>query len=194
MSRLRRVVGLEEPQETRFFLLITAWAFVLGIVYWVVSQEPAGTGLLAGLALAGAAMSAWLVRGARSGRVRRHADERPLVPESEADVPGAGTAGIDRPFHDEEGRLPEPSLAPFALGLGIALIATGPVFGLAPVMVGVIALLWGAWQWLAAARAEHEELGAPVAEVDALEASAAAERPSSSIVPDAPHTKTERRP
>jgi hypothetical protein len=63
----------------------------------------------------------------------------------------------DRPFSDESGRIPDETLAPFAVGLGVAVAATGLVFGVAPVVVGLLPLSWGAWTWLTAA---GEELAA----------------------------------
>jgi hypothetical protein len=156
----RRLPGLDQPQETRFFMIIAGWALALGIIYWLVSRELAGTALLAGLALATGAMAAWLIRGRRATPMEGRGDRRPVVPEGGTDAAGAGTAGVDRPFQDDEGRLPDPTLGPFALGLGIALAATGPVFGLAPVVVGAVSLIWGAWTWLAAARDEHDALRA----------------------------------
>jgi hypothetical protein len=136
-----RLPFADQPQETRFFLLIAGWAGALGVVYWFVSYEVAGTVLLAGLALATGALSVWLMR---SGRLRRQREE--------AGAPESG----DRPFLDEEGRLPAPTLAPFAVGLGVALAALGPVFGLAPVAVGAVSLLWGAGTWLRAGREEFD--------------------------------------
>ena len=106
---MSRLPFADQPQETRFFLLIAGWAGALGVIYWFVSYEVAGTVLL---------------------------------------------AGVDRPFLDEEGRLPAPTLAPFAVGLGVALAALGPVFGIAPVAVGAVSFLWGAGTWFAAAREE----------------------------------------
>jgi hypothetical protein len=136
---MSRLPFADQPQETRFFLLIFGWAGVLGVIYWIVSGEVAGTALLAGLALATGVLSVWLLR-----------TQRPVTSDG-------GTAGVDRPFLDEEGRLPAPTLAPFAVGLGVALAALGPVFGLAPVAVGAVSLLWGAGTWLGSAR---EEFGA----------------------------------
>ena len=135
---MSRLPFADQPQETRFFLLIAGWAGALGVIYWFVSYEVAGTVLLAGLALATGALSVWLIR---SQRVRPQGD--------------SGSAA-DRPFLDEEGRLPAPTLAPFAVGLGVALAALGPVFGLAPVAVGAVALLWGAGTWFGAAREEFD--------------------------------------
>jgi hypothetical protein len=164
MSRLLRAVWSGHPQETRFFLIIAAWAAALGLIYWVGTAEAAGTLLLAGLALASGAMTAWLV----AGRPRRRPpspaeDGSSKPPETDEPRPGApdtsggGTAGVDRPFLDEEGRIPDATVAPFAVGLGLALMALGPVFGLAPVTLGVVALAWGAASWFGAAR---DELGA----------------------------------
>jgi hypothetical protein len=131
----------DQPQETRFFLLIFGWAGALGVIYWFVSYEVAGTVLLAGLALASGLISVWLIR------ARRQTLQRP----AESVPPDAAT---DRPFLDESGRLPDPTLAPFAVGLGVALMVLGPVFGVAPVAVGAVSLLWGAALWLRAARDE----------------------------------------
>lgn len=155
----------DQPQETRFFLLIAGWAGALGIIYWFVSSEVAGTALLAGLALASGTVSAWLIRERRKATRRRPDD--PATPDlsvDRTDASGGGTAGVDRPFLDESGRLPDPTLAPFAVGLGIALVVLGPVFGVAPVAVGAVSFVWGASLWLRAARDEldaedvgHEE-------------------------------------
>jgi hypothetical protein len=131
----------DQPPETRFFLLIAGWAGVLGVIYWGVSGEVAGTALLAGLALATGAMSFWLIRGRRRGR-------------EAGDAVRGVEPGVDRPFLDEDARLPDASLAPFAVGLGIALAVLGPVFGIAPVAVGAVAFLWGAASWFGAARDE----------------------------------------
>ena len=138
---MSRLPFADEPQETRFFLVIAGWAGALGVVYWFLSYEVAGTVLLAGLALATGALSVWLMRS------QRHRQRR-----AEAAAPEAG----DRPFLDEEGRLPAPTLAPFAVGLGVALAALGPVFGVAPVAVGAVSFLWGTGTWLRAGREEFD--------------------------------------
>ncbi len=153
-----RLLWSDQPQETRFFVLISGWALLLGIIYWFVSADLAGTALLAGLALANGAMATWLIRGRRHSRLAGRHDERPDFATSGVGVPGAGTGGVDRPFHDEEGRIPAPTLAPFAVGVGVSVALTGTVFGIAPVAVGIVPFLWGAWTWFAAARAEHDAL------------------------------------
>ncbi len=175
--RLPKLPFTEEPQETRFFLIISGWALLLWVIYWFVSFEAAGTVLLAGLAIAAGAMAVWLIRGRPRVPARaRGADdgatsrvESAEVAADEADTSGGGAEGIDRPFHDETGRIPEGSLAPFSFGLGVALIALGPVFGLAPVAVGIVALLWGASGWFSDARSEHEAMRLEEREPDADE-------------------------
>ena len=145
----------DQPQETRFFLLIFGWAGALGVIYWFVSREVAGTILLAGLALASGLISVWLIRARRQSKRRAKSETGvPDLAPDRTDTSGGGTGGVDRPFLDESGRLPDPTLAPFAVGLGIALAVLGPVFGVAPVAVGAVSFLWGASMWLSAARDE----------------------------------------
>jgi hypothetical protein len=152
---MSRLPFADQPQETRFFLLITGWAGALGVIYWFVSYEVAGTVLLAGLALATGVLSVWLIRSQRFRGRRAEAGPPDLAPDR-PDTSGGGTGGVDRPFLDEEGRLPAPTLAPFAVGLGVALATLGPVFGLAPVAVGAVSFLWGAGTWFGAAREEFD--------------------------------------
>jgi hypothetical protein len=168
---LRRLLGLDEPQETRFFLFIAAWAIGAGIVYWFVSYEIAGTALLLGVGVACGLVVVRLVFVRRAADVRRRAraeaDEAAseglaATEQGDRDDPratpregqGGGTGGVDRPFVDEPDLLPDPTLAPFAVGLGVALCALGGIFGPAPVLVGLLPLGWGAWLWLTAARGE----------------------------------------
>jgi len=158
MRRLRGLLGFDEPQETKFFLVIAGWGIFVAIVYWFVAYEPAGTVLLGGLGLASAVVAARLVIAARASGVHQEAAERRAsqeVQDAEADLSSAGTGGVDTPFA-AMGRIPDPSLAPLAVGLGVALIALGPVFGIAPVALGVVPFVWGAVLWLGAARDEFD--------------------------------------
>ena len=164
MSILRRLPAADEAQETKVFLFMAAFGLVVAAIYWFVSYELAGTVLLAGFGLATGVIGARLVADPASAHVRRRSRaRRHSAPENlgdpgdltEAHVESRGE--IDRPFVDETGRIPDATLAPFAVGLGLALAATGLVFGLAPVIVGVLPLAWGAWRWLTAA---GDEFGA----------------------------------
>ena len=158
MTLLRRAIAADEAQETRVFLLMAAFGVLVAAIYWFVSYEPAGTVLLGGFGVATGVIGARLAADPTSKRLRKRgaAGRGPVgAPTSpEVDASGAGTGGVERPFLDESGRLPDTTIAPFAVGLGVALAATGLVFGLAPVVVGLLPLGWGAWTWLTAARDE----------------------------------------
>jgi hypothetical protein len=156
---MRRILALS--QETKVFLLMGAFGLAVATIYWFVSYETVGTVLLAGFGLATAVIALLL---GRSDPTRRRAadtasrrEEPPATELGQADTTVSGTEGVDRPFSDEAGRLPNPTIAPFAVGAGVALAATGLVFGLAPVIVGALPLGWGAWAWLSSA---GDELGA----------------------------------
>jgi Cytochrome c oxidase subunit IV len=163
---VRRLLAGDQAQETRVFVLMAAFGVAVGAVYWFVSYEPAGTAMLVAFGLATGVIGFRLARDPASRAIRRRLDDagprrEDQVPDDAADVAGGGTAGIDRPFSDETGRLPDATIAPFAVGLGAAVAATGLVFGPAPVIVGLLPFVWGAWAWLGAAgeelrAADHE--------------------------------------
>jgi hypothetical protein len=126
VSLLRRL--LHDPEETRFFLFLSAFALVIGAIYWFVSYEPAGSVLLLAFGAATGVMGLVLHR--------------------------TGRRGVDRPFLDETGRLPSETPAPLAVGAGLSLMALAFIFGPAPLVVGLLPFAWGAWTWLSRARAE----------------------------------------
>jgi hypothetical protein len=167
---LRRLLGLDEPQETRVFLFVAAFGIVIGVIYWFVSYEVAGTVLLLLFGVANGALALALVRAPGARLVRRRATRHEGAPDIDPDRRdiggGSGTGDVDRPFLDELGRLPGDSFAPFAVGLGAATAVTGVIFGPAPVVVGLLPFLWGAVAWL---RGAADELDATEAD-DASEA------------------------
>ena len=137
MNRLLALLGVRSPTEARFFQVIAALAAVVGVIYWFASYEPAGTFLLVGFAVASGIIGLLLANAGAEWR--------------------AGTAGPrdeERPFLDERGRIPSPTLAPFAVGVGASIAALSLIFGPAPLLVGVLPLAWGAADWLRRARAE----------------------------------------
>ena len=152
---MRRLLAATGPAEARFFLFVGGFGLVLAAIYWIVSYELAGTVLLAGFGL-GAGLLGVRLRIERPGRGAdaRSGDD---TASHELDTPG-GTA---TPFRDEPGRLPGDTLAPLALGLGIALGLTAVVFGPWLLVAGMVPLAWGAWTWLKGAR---DELAATVAD------------------------------
>jgi hypothetical protein len=126
MSLVRRL--LHDPEETRFFLFLSAFALVIGSIYWFVSYEPAGSVLLLAFGAATGVMAVVLHR--------------------------TGRRDVDRPFLDESGRFPSETPAPLAVGAGIALMSLAAIFGVAPLVVGLLPFAWGAWTWLGRAGAE----------------------------------------
>jgi hypothetical protein len=146
---IRSLLG---PTETRTFLLVAGWAFLLAAIYWFVAYEPVGTLLLVGLGAATAAVAVRLMASTR----RSTPDAATGGPEGSEGTgePDPGRPTADRPFLDEVRRLPSPSLAPFLVGLGIAVAATGFIFGLAPVAVGLLPILVGGLSWLRSVGAE----------------------------------------
>jgi hypothetical protein len=154
VSLRRTLTAADQPQEARVFVLLSAFGIIVGAIYWFVSYESAGTVLLLGFGAATGVIGLRLVAdpASRIVRERARAGAAETIPAGEGT--GAGTGGVDRPFLDETGRLPDETIAPFAVGLGVAVAATGLIFGPAPVIVGLLPLAWGAWSWLSSARAE----------------------------------------
>ena len=150
---MKRLLAATAPAEARFFLFVGGFGLLLAAIYWLVSYELAGTVLLGGFGLGAGVLGVRL-------RIERPAPGLPAAPSS--GVPDVDTAGgPDTPFRDESGRLPGETLAPMALGLGVALALTAVVFGPWLLVAGIVPLGWGAWTWLAGAR---DELAATVAE------------------------------
>ena len=143
MKPLRRVAV--RATETRVFLLMAVFGLAVGVVYWFLSYEVAGTVLLVGFGLATSVIAAKLAVDRGPRRL-----DRAVATAADA----ASTDAADRPFADDTGRLPDATIAPFAVGAGVALAALGLVFGLAPVIVGLLPLGWGAWRWLTSAEDE----------------------------------------
>jgi hypothetical protein len=154
MRQLLRVVALDAPAEALFFESIGVFGLAIATVYWLVSYETAGTVLLT--------MFGLVTGGAGVVLARAASEATRDIPPGEAISPMPGPT-VDSPFRDDALRLPAPTLAPFAMGLGIAVAALGLVFGPAPVIVGILPIVWAGLTWLGRARAE---LGATEAEAD----------------------------
>ena len=103
--------------EVRLFGRLSAYALVVGTIYWFVSYELAGTVLLLGFGLATGLAFIILFRRDRKVRAARAAGA-PIRDD------GAGP-GPDGPFGDESGPVPTRSAAPLVVGFGIAVIALG---------------------------------------------------------------------
>jgi hypothetical protein len=133
VSAIRRLLAL--PEEIQFFGRLGAYGIGIGLVYWFLTYEVAGTLLLVGFGLATGILGVLLF----VGRPRQHAGD----PD--------GAAG---PFHDESGRVPSPTYAPLEFGFGIALLSLAFVFGPPMAVAAVVPLVVGGIGWLRAASAE----------------------------------------
>jgi len=169
MSGVRRLVDIGAPNEARFFLFAGAFGGLIAAVYWFVSYEPAGSVLLAGFGAAAGLTGLLLARAGAAipGRRRTQRDEGvtgrlrgdDVAPDLGDDADRERDEDV-RPFLDESGRVPSPTLAPFALGVGLSIATTSLVFGPAPLLVGAVPVAWGALTWLTRARAELDAVAA----------------------------------
>jgi Cytochrome c oxidase subunit IV len=101
----------------RVFLGVAAFVAVLGVLYWFVTYEDAGTTLLALASALGLFFGGYLFLQDR----RRTGDARPH------DEPPA-----------EEHYLPESSIWPFGIGVGLFLAFNGLILGLAWTLPGAV--------------------------------------------------------
>ncbi len=126
-------------EEVRYFGRLSLFALIVGVAYWFVSYDPAGTVMLIGFGVATGAGFTLLRSGARLG----------------ADVPDeAESVEPDGPFGDESGPLPTRSAAPLAVGFGVAVIGMAGAFGPWFAIAGAVPLVLGAADWLRSANRE----------------------------------------
>ncbi len=151
------------PEETRLFIRSFLFALVVATAYWFVSYDAIGTVLLGGFAAASLAAFALLKRGAPR-RDDRHAGSSAVAGRLLVQVRDlVGTAedpAHERPFEDERGRIPVASLAPVLLGVGVAMVALGLIFGIWSVIAGAIPLALGLREWLREVNGELRALAA----------------------------------
>jgi hypothetical protein len=144
VSTLRSLLGIGAPAEARFFQFVGVFGIVVTAIYWYVSYEPAGSVLLLAFGLASGLVGVVLAAARRQ------------APQPRAGTPSGGRPDESRPYLDESGRIPSPTLAPFAVGVGVSIAATSVVFGPAPLLAGIVPFVWGALAWLHRARSEFD--------------------------------------
>ncbi|MDP8905355.1 MAG: cytochrome c oxidase subunit 4 [Chloroflexota bacterium] len=143
------------PEEMRFLLRAGGYGVGIGVVYWVLAAEPAGTILLIGFGLASLALLGltWWERRRQGRRLEGPAWRWLLLP------PASANGG----FTHEEGRLPAHSLAPLTAALGLSVLALALVFGPWLAVAAAIPLAVGVRDWIVEAMAEHRALAADTA-------------------------------
>ena len=134
-------------------LRIGAFGLVAAVAYGVLTQEWLGTlGLLAvglGPGYAGLLMYTEVVR-------RHEYEPEPL---RDAFVRFAGLPPpdpkLDEPLEAEDlAVIPSPSIWPFMLSLGLAVLLTGLIFGAWLVVLGGLVVAWALWGWIRAVNRE----------------------------------------
>ena len=137
------------PEEVRFLARLAAYGLLVGVVYWFVSYEVAGTILLLAFAIGTGFATVMLLldvrRTGRGGGLRR----RPV------DWVALTQAGDEPPFGDEPSGVPVGSVAPLEIGLGLAIAALGLVFGPWLVPLGLVPIVVGASVWIRETMGEH---------------------------------------
>jgi hypothetical protein len=139
------------PEEIRFFGRSALFGLAIGVAYWFLTYETAGTVLL--LAFGSGSLLAALAFRLGLGR-RPPAEARPGIARRALAWLRLAPEGLQGPFLRDPTRLPGSSLAPIVTGVGIALAALGLIYGLWLVAVGAAVMLIGGAAWLREAAAE----------------------------------------
>ncbi len=117
--------------EARIFLGIAAFLVLATLLYFATSSENAGSTMLL---LAGG--MALIIGGYLAVQARKRTDA--------AEPEGAGGGGSDEPAVGEA-YLPHASVWPFAMGMGLVVLANGLALGLWAVIPGALLTASSAW-------------------------------------------------
>jgi hypothetical protein len=127
-------------EEIAVFARSAVYFGVIGVAYWFLTYEVAGSILLVGSSLASAFVAVIIRLGLRGqDTVAEGSEVRP-----------------DGPFGDESAVLPAPTAAPLGVAFGMALVVLGLVFTGALVLAGAILVLLASREWLRAAMSEAD--------------------------------------
>lgn len=124
--------------ESSVFFGVSVFFIAIGIVYWFMSYEEAGSVMLAASALMG------LVAGGSIWLLSRHAPSRAEDRSDATIAEGAGEVGVFA-MH---------SIWPFAVGLSATVFASGFAFGVWLVMVGGAAFVLSIFGYVLESRNE----------------------------------------
>ena len=125
-------------EEALLFSRLAIFGIVIGVTYWFISYEVAGTVMLIGFGVASGviAIAIW-ASPTRGGVAARH--------EAAGDV-------VTEPVE----RIPAPAFAPVLVAAGIAIALLGLTLGLLIVPLGVVVAVIGGRYWLEAAIREAD--------------------------------------
>lgn len=127
--------------EAVLFGRLAIFGIVVGVAYWFLTYETAGTVLLIGFGVAStvATISLWST-----------------TPRSAV---GAGARDGEPATGSRDERIPAPAFAPLIVGAGVAITALGLALGPLILPVGIVVGVIGARYWLEAAIAEADAGG-----------------------------------
>ncbi|HEV7810691.1 MAG TPA: cytochrome c oxidase subunit 4 [Candidatus Limnocylindrales bacterium] len=142
--------------EAKLFARMSAFGLVIGVVYWLLTYEAAGSVMLTTFGLASGIAALAIVVGSRGQR-------RPGRPAAEGPV-GASREGLEEP-------VPRPGWAPLGIAIGVGGVALAGPFGPWLAIAGLFFAIRSAKSWLDASmqetdearglrRADQEDLGA----------------------------------
>ena len=132
--------------EARLFGRMATFGLVVGLGYWLLTGERAGTVLLVAFGAASSLAAVALFVGSGRGRRTKRAEG---AGEPEAVEPEAGEA------------VPEPGWAPLVIAAGIGGLALGGAFGPWLTIAGLLVAILGGWAWLSAAMREFDAAEGP---------------------------------
>jgi hypothetical protein len=127
--------------EAVLFGRLAIFGLVVGVAYWFLTYETAGTVMLVGFGVASAvaSISLW-TKPPRSALT-------------------AGLSDGELPAGSADERIPAPAFAPLIVGVGVAITALGLALGPLILPVGIVVGLIGARYWLGAAIREFDAGG-----------------------------------
>ena len=132
--------------EVRLFGRMATFGLVVGVGYWLLTGERAGTVLLVAFGAASSLAAVALFVGSRRGRRTKRAE-------------GAGEPEADEPEAVEP--VPEPGWAPLVIAAGIGGLALGGAFGPWLTIAGLLVAILGGWAWLSAVMREFDAADGP---------------------------------
>jgi hypothetical protein len=141
-------------EEVRFFLRTALYSAAVGLIYWSISYEVAGSVMLAFVLLATGLVVGFLTIAVRATRGELVAAERGpatrfvLTVLQTVGFVEPRTAALEEPLAARLGRFPRASAWPLIGGVGALLVGFGLVFGPWLLLPGIIVLALTVWGWI----------------------------------------------
>jgi hypothetical protein len=141
-------------EEVRFFLRTTLYSAAVGVLYWYISYEVAGSVMLAFVVLATGLVVGFLTIAVRATRGELAAGDggavsrlaRPILQTVGVVVPR--TAALEVRLGAGLGRFPRGSAWPMIGGAGALLVGLGLVYGPWLLLPGIVVVAFTVWGWI----------------------------------------------